>query len=263
MNSEVSPGAQVVSELNARIEQLERNQVTPEDRLKLAIFDQIPFTKWASTRDFKIVLWNPYCEKNYGYSSKDAVGKDYVELFVDDMEADDSRSDCLDVIERDKQFRNFLAYDHAKDGGTKTMLTNCFRVYDEGRNAFLQVEVGVDANELNLDLASKRLHSLREYAQKRKAEQIELIQIYRAELVRSISDAFHRKTMALNMRLMEIQKLRAELKGISSSNVLLNRANDQEREIDAELKRLQDDERRLIRQANEVKTLDELKQVRD
>lgn len=263
MSSDHSGDGRVIAELTARVEQLEKNQRTAEDRLKVAIFDQIPFTIWASTRDFKIVLWNPYCERNYGFARKEALDRDYVDLFVDDMEADDSRKDCLDVIENDKQFRNFLAYDHAKDGTTKTMLTNCFRVYDEERKAFLQVEVGVVANELNLDLAHERLHSLREYAQRRKAEHVELLQFSRTELLKSIADTFQRQRLPIGSQKTEIHRLRMELKGDRSAGPAMHRLAQREEEIDAEFKRLQEIERDLLGKATDAKTLSDLKMIRD
>lgn len=235
-------------------------RLTPDEQLKIAIFDQIPFTIWASTRDFRIVLWNRTSEDKYGYSSKEAVGRDYVELFVDELEKDDSKDDCLQIIDRDKKFKNFLAYDHAADGSTRTMLTNCFRVYDRTRNEYLQVEVGVSADELNLDLERDRLHSLRELAKKRNEERAKAKEAVRDSLISSISDK------------LEIRNLRLEVKRQRIEEQILDIGKDspQSQRLSAELQKIDNEhldirrlKRSLLQRIQAAATIEDLIKIQD
>jgi PAS domain-containing protein len=75
-----------IDSLKSRIAELEKHQLSSEDRLKLAIIDRCPFTVWACDRNFRIVLWNSVCEQIYGHNSKEAIGADYADLFVDPVE---------------------------------------------------------------------------------------------------------------------------------------------------------------------------------
>src|ERR1700694_5637647 len=105
-----------LEQLRTKFVALERSQLTHEQKIKLAIFDRVPFSIWACDRDFKIVLWNLGAEENYGCRSHDALGSDYSELFVDVVEQEQSRKDCRRTIDDNISFTNFIAYDHTRDG---------------------------------------------------------------------------------------------------------------------------------------------------
>ena len=48
--TETGSGELNLAELSEKAEQLQQNQLTAEQKLKLAIFDQLPFAVWASTK---------------------------------------------------------------------------------------------------------------------------------------------------------------------------------------------------------------------
>ena len=51
-------------ELISLLNELEGQRAfTYEDRMKLEILDQSPFTIWASDRDCKITFWDGQCER--------------------------------------------------------------------------------------------------------------------------------------------------------------------------------------------------------
>lgn len=145
-----------VKSLKSRISQLEKAQLTEEDKLKLAIIDRMPLTVWACDRNFKIVLWNEHSQEVYGYRKDEAFGSDYTELFVDHPEREQAKIDCIKTIDQDVVFKNFIADDIAKNGTRRNMLTNCYRVWDSERNEFLQVEVAVEISDLELRKAEHR-----------------------------------------------------------------------------------------------------------
>ncbi|MGA2385604.1 MAG: PAS domain-containing protein [Candidatus Bathyarchaeia archaeon] len=117
---------------------------TREDKIKLAILDEAPYSCWACDRNFNIIVWAGNCEKMYNISAKEAIGKNYLDLFVDEYERTQSEMDCLRIIDKNYRQVNFLAGDKKQNGGTVTVLTNCFRVYDEETKDYLQAEVGLD-----------------------------------------------------------------------------------------------------------------------
>ncbi|MCL5952133.1 MAG: PAS domain-containing sensor histidine kinase [Chloroflexi bacterium] len=155
-----------LQELRRRIHEAEQHRaVSREDRINLAIVDRAPFSVWACNRDFEIVLWNAYAEVLYGLSKKEAMGRSYLETFVDPPEREQSRVDCLRVIDQDNMQKNFLAYDRVTGGTHRTVLTNVFRVWDEDDGEFLQAEVGLDISDLSL--RHDEHETLRELGRKR------------------------------------------------------------------------------------------------
>lgn len=130
-------------ELISILRKLEKQRAfTYEDRMKLEILDQSPFTIWASDRDCKITFWEGQCEHHYGYSCEEALGKDYVDLFVDEDERAAARNDQLKIIDQGEVFHNF-ANDHSRDGNTLHLLTNCRRIRDIKTGEFWNAEMGL------------------------------------------------------------------------------------------------------------------------
>ena len=136
--------------LRHRIRELEASVsgVSYADRLKLNILERAPFSLWACDRNFIIKLWSEGASKTYGIGSEDAIGKTYLDLFVSPEERYQSASDCLAIIDNDRVQRNFLAYDRAYGGIGKALLTNCFRIWDEQEQDYLQAEVALEVPEL-------------------------------------------------------------------------------------------------------------------
>ena len=101
------------------------------ERLAVALIKSAHVSIWAADRDYKIVLWNSGAEKIYGHSEKDALGTNYLELFVDEVERERSAADCRRIIGTDYRQHNCIAYDHDTSGRRTHMLTNCFRITDQ------------------------------------------------------------------------------------------------------------------------------------
>jgi hypothetical protein len=180
------PNTDEIRTLKARITQLEKNQLTHEQRLKLAILEKSPFTVWACDRNFKIVLWNAVCVHVYGVDNAAALGSDYASLFVDAIEEQQSRDDCLKIIDNGIEFRNFLAYDHdVPSRSRRTMLTNCFRVWDQERSDYIQVEIGLEISDLELRIDEHR--TLREVGAARVQEQKQVSTLRKNELLTKIA----------------------------------------------------------------------------
>lgn len=131
-----------------------------EDRMKLAILDESPFTIWASDRNCKIRLWEGKCEALYGYSKTQAIGKDYVDLFVSEDEQVAARKDQLSIIDENAVFHN-IANDKGKHGNTLRLITNCFRIKDPISNEYWNAEMGLIIDYLEQE--KKRLeHTITE-----------------------------------------------------------------------------------------------------
>lgn len=185
-----------ISSLKHKIQELERKQINMKDKLKFAILDKMPFTVWACDRNYKIVIWNKVCEKVYGCSVREAIGKDYANLFVDSVEEEQSRLDCIDIIENDLVCDNLLAYDHSSKDERRTMLTNCFRIWDEERNDYLQAEVGLEISDLSLK--EDQHHTLREMGQARLAQQEDIIKMRKREIQSNLDVYYVKNILAID-----------------------------------------------------------------
>src|SRR4051812_36244882 len=88
-----------IERLRAQVAELQQGKIPREQSLMLAIFDRGPFSVWASDRDCKIVLWSRGAERIYKIPHSEAIGADFVRLFVDKVEADRARGDCAKIVD--------------------------------------------------------------------------------------------------------------------------------------------------------------------
>lgn len=137
--------------------------------IKLAILDNIPMPVWACDRNCRIVFWNKAAERLYGYSTEQAIGKDFVDLFVYEPERDQARKDCCEIIDQRRPIRN-MANDKDIHGITRPLVTHCFPIYGVGGHDGLQVEVSYEIGDI--DRLQRELEQLqREYESKKQEEQ--------------------------------------------------------------------------------------------
>lgn len=130
-------------ELIAYIKEMKvRRAFTYEDQLKLIILDASPFTVWASDRNCIIKFWAGQCESLYGFGSEEALGKDFVDLFVAADEKVAARRDQVDIIDNAAVFHN-IANDEGKNGNTLQLVTNCRRIKDPVTGEYWNAEMGL------------------------------------------------------------------------------------------------------------------------
>lgn len=113
-----------------------------EDQMKLLILDESPFTIWASDRDCKITFWSGKCEALYGYTASQAMGQDYVDLFVAEDERVAARKDQLSIIDDGTVFHN-IANDQGKNGNVLHLITNCRRIKNPVDGEYWNAEMGL------------------------------------------------------------------------------------------------------------------------
>lgn len=130
-------------------------------------FNKAPISMWACDSNYNIVLWNSGAEDIYGYTKDEALGSNYLELFVDEFEEEQSKIDCDRVIKSGWMQQNCLAYDKNKYGEQRYMLTNVFRIRPSFSVEAYQAEIGVVINDLGLRKDEHR--KLRELGIKRLA----------------------------------------------------------------------------------------------
>jgi PAS domain S-box-containing protein len=155
-----------------------------EQRLAAELMRSAHVAMWACNRDFQIVLWNLGAEEIYGYTSEEAIGQNYLDLFVDDAEREDSLADCLKIIDYGTRFRNFLAYDHRPDGSKRYMLTNCFRITDPETGERYQAEIGIEISDLETQKEKHR--TLRELGIAKREQERQRLSRERDELLMRI-----------------------------------------------------------------------------
>lgn len=154
------------------------------DRLAIALIKNAHVSIWAADREHKIVLWNSGAEKIYGHSEKDALGKDYLALIVDEVEREQSAIDCRRIIDTDYRQHNCIAYDHDTSGRRTHMLTNCFRIVDPATGEHYQAEIGVEITDLNLKLEEHR--ALREVGIEHRTRHERTLELRRQTLIAGV-----------------------------------------------------------------------------
>lgn len=119
----------------------------PHAELKLAILEHLPMPIWACDRNCRIVFWNEGAARLYGYSADEAIGQDFVDLFVNKPERDKARLDCVDIIDNDRPIKN-RADDIDKHGNTRKLVTQCFALYNVEGHSGLQVELSYEVQDI-------------------------------------------------------------------------------------------------------------------
>jgi len=206
-----------IARLREQVSNLEKQKrMSRGDRLKLAIIDRAPFTIWASDRNMQILLWGGACAKVYGFTAAQAIGKNYLELFVDPPERKQSREDALKIIDEDVEFTNFIAYDVREDGGNITMLTNCMRVYDDEIGGYVQAELGLDISDL--ELAKDKWRKLREVGIAFLKDEEQRVLSDRNLLARRIQDIRENSLFNLGERKRQLQEWRTRIQRETKSS---------------------------------------------
>ena len=137
-----------------------------DDRIKLEILDHLPFTVWASDRNCIIKYWGGKCEALYGFTAEDAVGKDFVDLFVAEDEKPAARNDQISIIDHDVKFHN-IANDIAKTNNTLRLLTNCARFKDPKTGEYWNGEIGLIIDYFDQEKEILRQHIMESQAMKK------------------------------------------------------------------------------------------------
>jgi len=132
----------------------------------LGIIRNASMTLWAAEGeegDYAIRIWSPGAERVYGYTEELALGRNYIELFVNPKEQAKAITDHKDIVETGSAYEwNWEADDLAADGSTRTIITNCFRYWDTNRQKWLLAELGVDLKDKGD--AERKLRALQEGA---------------------------------------------------------------------------------------------------
>lgn len=191
----------------------------PDVELKLAIFHQFPMPVWACDRNCRIVFWNDAAARVYGFPVEEAIGQDFVDLFVNVPEREKARIDCMDIIDNNRPIRN-MANDIDKHGNTRTLVTQCFAVYNIQEHPGLQVEVSYEVQDI--ERLQRELEDLQE--EHRRAEQDreelrrKLVDVTRARALKALEWVVESVKGANRTRRKTIQE--AELKKDADQQML-------------------------------------------
>lgn len=203
-----------------------------------ALIENANISIWACNRDFEIVLWNKGAEQIYGYTKEEALGKNYLILFVDAPERLESERSCLETIEHGHIQRNSLAFDHSKFGRKCHMLTNCFPIRNPETDEIYQAEIGVEISDLRLK--EDEHHSLREVGIERIARKIESQEILVSSVVADIDRQISEKHFELRIRIKDLDLWLQKNNTDIVRKQAIEAKNEAEKEIQSAIFRLQE-----------------------
>ncbi|MGH6837475.1 MAG: PAS domain S-box protein [Methylocella sp.] len=206
---------QAYAALTHEHEKIKHLSASPQIDLKLAIFDRIPMPVWACDREFRIVFWNEGAARLYGYSAEEAIGRDFVKLFVNPPEREKAKADCREIIDNNKPIKN-MADDIDKHGNTRTLVTQCFPIYNVDGHSGLQVEISYEVQDY--DRLKAELVEL-QAASRRKQEQIE-------ELQRKLVEETRRRALSALETMSQAVKESHRLRQIATETAELSRDSD-------------------------------------
>jgi PAS domain S-box-containing protein len=196
---------QEVTELRQKLKALlESDGLERDDLLCLAVLQRAPLAMWAADRHCRIQLWTEGAARLYGYTAEEAIGADFVDLFVDEPEQEAARKDCVRVIDSDAVFKNFLAGDKTANGQQRLMLTNSFRVYDLTTSEMLQAEVAVDISDL--ETSRTNFQRLLEVGVALRASQQMTVDLRRAALIARVGQARATRLASLMIQQRNVQE---------------------------------------------------------
>lgn len=125
------------------IELKEKHSIYWRDRIALSMVKKMPLSFWASDSNFVIKLWEGDSTKTYGYPK---VGDCFLD-FVKPVEHVTACQDCVEIISNEDEdyiinhYKNHYSVDTTATGQDICVITNCFRVYDDLHDEYLQAEV--------------------------------------------------------------------------------------------------------------------------
>lgn len=122
-----------------------------EQLLLMEILEHAPIAVWAASgceHDYAIRIWNAGAERLYGYSHAEAIGANYLDLFVNALEREQAIADHESTIRNRQTYRN-LARDVTADGSERLILTQGFPLLDPRNGEYLQAEIGTDVTEIS------------------------------------------------------------------------------------------------------------------
>ena len=171
---------------------------TYEDQLKLTILDDAPFTMWTSDRNCIIKFGSGQCETLYGFKKNDALGKDFVDLFVASEEKLAARRDQIDIIDNGAVFHN-IANDIGKNGNTLQLITMCHRIKDPSTGEILNAEMG-----LIIDFLDQEKERLKAIVQESKHMKVKISQFI--EEATSAIEEIEKRKNSINITLYDCEK---------------------------------------------------------
>lgn len=239
------------------LSETERRAAEIESALAHEFFKHAPVSMWACDRDFNIVLWNPGAEVIYGFTRHEAIGQNYLDLFVDQPEREQSCRDCRQVIDNGWTQHNCLAYDSDGKGGTRRMLTNVFRITDPVTGQALQAEIGVEISDLGLREVEHR--NLREVGIAKIASVKQPLQTARESLLQQLDKVLLDVTLTFKSRQRECRDWHQRLERAGTDTTVAKEALAGLRAANAEdVRRLEE----LTARVSGAKATDEMKALR-
>ncbi|HPO87511.1 MAG TPA: hypothetical protein PLN86_16855 [Candidatus Hydrogenedentes bacterium] len=167
------------------------------------IVEKAFYSIWAcrdSSKNYEILFWNQGAEKIYNTPREKAIGLNFVNTFVNDLEKRTSAAQIDEIIHDGRIFKNFLAIDHTPDGDNRMMLIDNFRIWDSVEGEYVQVEMALYVTESELLNSSDNLDAIREFEKKLKLLEEQKDEVAKTQpLIAEKQELITRKNIAIDL----------------------------------------------------------------
>ena len=123
----------------------ERKKAEEELKFRSQLLDAVEQAVIVTNMEGQVIFWNPFAEKLYGYSSKEAIGKTTIELIATDDSAKHG-AEIMDSLQAGNSWSGeYLARD--KNGKEFSIHSTTNPVFDDKGNLSIIVGVSYDISE--------------------------------------------------------------------------------------------------------------------
>lgn len=157
----------------------EQKKIQDQLKFQARLLEVVEHAVIVTETDGRVIYWNPFAEKLYGYTAKEAIGKTTIELISDEKTKEYGEQTMQRLKEGENRANEFLA--RCKNGEYKTIHVSANPIYDEKGNVTHLIGISYDITqkkqaEENLKKMNQELLEAKEKAEESDRLKTEFLQ---------------------------------------------------------------------------------------